>query len=332
MRILVVGGTRFIGRLFVEAALDRGHAVTLLHRGESGEDLFPHAEHRHADRDGDLSVLAAGSWDATVDVSAYFPRQVRSLAAALGERGGHYTFVSSISAYADPTGPGTVEGSPLLEPAADSVDRITADTYGRLKVSCERLAAELFGDGVLVVRPTYVVGPHDSTGRFTWWVLRLARGGEVLAPGAPDLPIQVVDGRDLTRWMLDLVERRATGAFHAASPRPPFGFGDLLETVRAAVAPAGTTLRWVDEAFLLDAGEDGASLPLWPGGDPGRWANAVDPSAALASGLAPRPLTDTVADTLAWARSTERPTRPGVGLSPEREAELLARWRERPGH
>ena len=204
MRILVVGGTRFIGRLFVEAALGRGHEVTLLHRGASGEDLFPQAEHRHADRDGDLGVLAGGRWDATVDLSAYFPRQVRSLAAALDGRGGHYTYVSSISAYADPTGPGTVEGSPLLEPAADDVDQITAESYGRLKVSCELAAAELFTDGLLVVRPTYVVGPYDSTGRFTWWVLRLADGGEVLAPGAPDLPIQVIDGRDLTAWMLDL--------------------------------------------------------------------------------------------------------------------------------
>lgn len=329
MRILVVGGTRFIGRLFVEAALGRGHEVTLLHRGASGEDLFPQAEHRHADRDGDLSVLAGGRWDATVDISAYFPRQVRSLAAALDGRGGHYTYVSSISAYADPDGPGTVEGSPLLEPAADDVDRITAESYGPLKVSCELAAAELFTDGVLVVRPTYVVGPYDSTDRFTWWVLRLADGGEVLAPGAPDLPVQVIDGRDLTGWMLDLVERGATGAFHAASPPPPHGFGDLLATVADAVAPAGTSLTWVDEAFLLDAGEDGGSLPLWPGGDPGRWANAVDPAAAYASGLAPRPLADTVRDTLAWARATDRPTRDGVGLPAAREAELLARWRSR---
>ncbi|HEY5185624.1 MAG TPA: NAD-dependent epimerase/dehydratase family protein [Actinomycetes bacterium] len=329
MRILVAGGTRFIGRLFVEAALGRGHEVTLLHRGASGEDLFPQAEHRHTDRDGDLGVLAGGRWDATVDISAYFSRQVRSLAAALDGRGSRYTYVSSISAYADPAGPGTVEGSPLLEPAADDVDQITAESYGRLKVSCELAAAELFTDGLLVVRPTYVVGPYDTTGRFTWWVLRMAGGGRVLAPGAPDLPIQVIDGRDMTTWMLDLVERRATGAFHAASPRPPHGFGDLLAAVGDAVAPAGTSLTWVDEAFLLDAGEDGGSLPLWPGGDPGRWANAVDPSAAYASGLAPRPLADTVRDTLAWARAADQPTRDGVGLTPARETELLARWRAR---
>jgi len=218
MRLLVIGGTRFVGRHLVEAALAAGHDVTLVHR--SATELFPSARHLLADRDADLSSLADGEWDATVDVCAYLPAQVRSLAAALGGRGGHHVLVSSVSVYAAPPGPGGDEGSALLPVAGDDVDEVTETTYGPLKVACERAASAIYGDRLAVVRPTYVVGPNDPTGRYPWWVRRMVRGGEVLAPGAPDDPAQVVDVRDLADFQLGLATGQTAGVFNAVRPPP----------------------------------------------------------------------------------------------------------------
>jgi 2'-hydroxyisoflavone reductase len=326
MRILIIGGTAFVGRYIAQAALDGGHKVTLFNRGRTNTHLFPQASQLTGDRNADLSALAGRSWDATVDVCAYLPGQVRSLAAALGGRGGQHMFISSVSVYRTPVAPGYTEAAPLAELSDPDTDKVTAETYGGLKVRCERAATELYGpDRTTIVRPTYVIGPHDHSYRFTWWVNRLARGGQVLAPGDPADPIQVIDARDLGSWSVGLLERSAAGPFHAASPAPPFGFGQLLETIAAKVAPAGTRLTWVDSAFLHDQGEDGASLPLWPAADTDTDINAANPAAAFATGLAPRPLGQTVAEIRA-----EEPApgsgRPGVGLSAEREAELLARW------
>ena len=327
MRILMIGGTRFVGRHVVTSALARGHEVTVFHRGRTGAGLFPEAEHRLGDRDGDRSALAEGRWDATVDVCAYLPDQVRALAATLGERAGHYVLVSSVSAYADPPGPGATEAAPLVELEDPGVAVVTNETYGGLKVLCERAAVAAFGPGALVVRPTYVVGPDDYTGRFVHWVDRIARGGEVLLPGPADDPSQVIDVRDLGAWIVGLVEEGRAGALHAASPRPPWSWADTMGAIVEAVAPAGTRLTWVDADFLRAQGEDERSLPLWSGGDAGRFIFGLDPSAALASGLAPRPFAETVRDTLAWLRSSGAP---GVGLGPEREAELLRQWHARP--
>jgi 2'-hydroxyisoflavone reductase len=173
------------------------------------------------------------------------------------------------------------------------------------------------------------VGPYDKSYRFTWWVERIARGGEVLAPGDPADPIQVIDARDMATWIVTLLEKSVSGVYHAASPAPPFGFGDMLEAIVAAVAPAGTRLTWVDSAFLTEAGLDDASLPLWPGGDDDHDINAASPAAALATGLNPRPVRDSAADTHA-SEATDPVTRPDhIGISAEREAELLARWASR---
>lgn len=327
MRVLVVGGTRFVGRHLVEALLRGGHDVTVFHRGRSGAALFPDADHRLGDRDRDLSALADGAWDATVDVSAYVPRQVRTLAEALDGRGGRYCYVSTISVYADPPGPGITEEAPLVELDDPAVEEVTAGTYGGLKAACERVAAGLLGPA-LVVRPTYVVGPHDYTGRFPYWVLRLAEGGEVLAPGPAAAPFQLVDARDLAAFTVSQLEHEATGVFTVAGPPPPFSWGELLEGVAAAVAPTGTTLTWVDEAFLLAHGITDRDLPLWGGGDPGVWVMAADPSRALAAGLAPRPLAETARDTLVWARSdSSAAPAQGVGLSRADESALLAALR-----
>ena len=291
MRILIIGGTVFVGRHIAEAAIAAGHDVSVFHRGRSGADLFPGATHLTGDRDSDLAALATGEWDATIDVCAYFPRQVEVLAGALGGRAGRYVLISSTSAYKTPVSSGFDEDAPLAELADPATEEISDETYGGLKVACERLAAELFGpDRTTVIRPTYVVGPHDYSYRFTWWVERIARGGTVLAPGPQDGPIQVIDARDMGHWIVSLAERAVAGTFHAVSPPPPFGFGEMLEAIAAVVAPAGTRLTWVDADFLIEFGESAESIPLWPGGDSESDINTADPSRAYAAGLAPRPL------------------------------------------
>lgn len=326
MRLLVIGGTRFVGRHVVEAALRRGHDVTLLHR--TATELFPAAEHLLADRDGDLAVLDGLSFDATLDMCAYFPRQVRHLLGTLGERAGRYLLISSTSVYAEPAGPAFDESSPTLPAASGDVDVVTDTTYGPLKVACEETARALLGDRATIVRPTYVVGPWDHTQRFTHWVRRLCEGGEVLGPGNATDPLQLIDARDLGRFVVDLVEHDVAGTFHAVSPEPPYTFGDMLRDVLAVVAPSGTTITWVDQEWLLAQGESDATIALWGGGDPWILANAADPAASVAAGLKPRSVRQSAVEVLDHLRAG--PTI-GVdpGLSREREAALLAAWRAR---
>jgi 2'-hydroxyisoflavone reductase len=328
MRILLIGGTRFIGRHVVGAALDAGHDVTVFHRGRTGAELFPDVTHLTGDRDDDLGALASGEWDATVDTCAYYPRHVQTLADALGDRGGRYQLVSSVSAYATPEHAGFTEDAALAELDDPTVEEVTNETYGGLKVLCERAAVDRFGPTTTIVRPTYVVGPHDYTWRFPWWVARLAAGGEVLAPGPADAPSQLIDVRDMAAWMVGLLEQEARGAFHAAGPSATFTWGEQLEAVARAVAPTGTRLTWVDVAWLLEQGLDEAALPLWSGGDPDVLIMTADPAAARATGLAIRPLAETVHDTLAWTRTVAQPASPG--LATEREQALLDAWRARP--
>src|SRR4051794_11294598 len=222
MRFLFIGGTRFVGRAMAETALNRGHGVPLLHRGrtEPVGDAFAEAEHLQADRDGDLSVLADREFDATVDVCAYVPSQVDRLAEALAGRGGHHVFVSTMSVFADTDEPGLDEDGTLATLQDPSTEEVTAETYGGLKVLCEKQAAKAYGDALTVIRPTYVIGPHDHTGRFTWWVRRIARGGEVLAPGPYDAPMQVIDARDQAEWTISLAEQGTGGIFNSTSPTP----------------------------------------------------------------------------------------------------------------
>jgi 2'-hydroxyisoflavone reductase len=329
MRILMIGGTAFVGRHMAAAAVGAGHDVTLFHRGKTGSELFPQATHLLGDRDDDLSALADGSWDATIDLCAYFPRQVHSLATALGGRGGRYVFISSVSAYSPSVPPNYSEDAPLATLDDPDATEVTNENYGGLKVACERLSTELFGPATTIIRPTYVIGPYDRSYRFTWWVDRLARGGTVLAPGDPADPIQVIDARDQAAFTVSILERSITGTFHTVSPAPPFGFGPMLEAIAAEVAPPGTQLTWVPSEFLLEHGVDGAALPLWAEGESDA-ANMsmANPAAAFAAGLRPRPLGETVADIWAEDRVPDA-ARPAVGISREREAELLASWAAR---
>jgi 2'-hydroxyisoflavone reductase len=326
MNLLILGGTRFVGRHFTAAALAAGHRVTLFHRGISNPGLFPAAETLHGDRDrdGDLAALAGRRWDAVVDCCGYRPEQVRASAQRLVAAVELYAFISTISVYADfSTGPD--EESPLRAPpdpaAADG------DSYGVLKAQCEREIEQAMPGRVLHVRPGLLIGPHDRTRRFSHWVHRVAAGGEVLAPGRPEDPLQLLDARDLAVWVLRAVERRTTGRYNVASPRGGLTFGGVLAACRAA---AGSEARftWVDEDFLL-AHEVAPSsdLPLWlPRSVHGFYA--VDSSCAKAAGLVPRPLAHSVSAVLAESPVAAEPAGGGAAarLTRQREAELLHAW------
>lgn len=331
MRILILGGTRFLGRALAAIALARGHAVTLFHRGLSGPGLFPSAEHLNGDRDGGLGVLEGGSWDAVLDTSGYLPRLVAGSAQVLAARSPHYTFVSSISVYADVSAPGVEEDARVISLPDPAVEEVTGDTYGGLKALCEEQVRRRFAERALIVRPGLIVGPHDTTDRFTWWVDRIARGGDVLVPGSLARTIQVIDVRDLAGWMLDQVERGAAGTFTATGPAGPIAFGRVFEEARRAGGSDARPIE-VDEALLLERGvEPWSEMPLWiPAGDAAHAGMlALSIARARAAGLGFRPMAETVRDTLNWVRR-ERGERPwAAGMTPEREAALLREWRER---
>jgi 2'-hydroxyisoflavone reductase len=336
MKLLILGGTRFLGRHLAEQALQRGHDLTLLHRGRSGPTLFPEATHLLADRDGDLSVLDGGTWDAVIDTSAYVPRQVRAAAARLAGRVGNYQLVSTISVYSDFAGPGLNEDAPLARLADETTETVDGGTYGGLKALCEQAALDAYGERCLIARPGLLVGPHDPTGRFTWWATRLQRGGEVLAPGDPASPVQFIDARDAAAWLLLQAERQAAGTFNLTGPcraaGDPLTMGEFLDTGRRVLNP-DARLTWADEAFLLgEKVQPWSDLPVWvPRESAG--LHQVDITRAVAAGLQCRPLAQTLADTAAWAATvpapagTDGPPRPAVGLAAERESDLLAALR-----
>lgn len=333
MKLLILGGTRFLGRHVAELALARGHQLTLLHRGQSGPDLFPQAEHRRADRDGDLQALARGEWDAAIDTSAYLPRQVRAMADCLGGRVGHYQLVSTISVYAEFAASGTTEDAALQTLADPTAQTVNGETYGGLKALCEAEARSGFAGRCLINRPGLLVGPHDPTGRFTWWVRRVAAGGDVLAPGDPQGPVQFIDARDAAAWMLRQSEQGTRGVFNLTGPARPLQWGALLETAVDTLNPHAR-LQWVDEAFVLGQGvAPWSDLPVWlPRESEGLHRVAI--ASALATGLTCRPLAETLADTAAWDRTRPQapetgPPRPTVGLTAVRETALLAAWRTR---
>jgi 2'-hydroxyisoflavone reductase len=333
MRLLVLGGTKFLGRAVVDAALGRGHEVTLFNRGRTNPGLFPEVEKLTGDRDGDLSSLEGRSWDAVVDPSGYVPRIVRTSAELLLRSVRHYVFVSSIAVYAFPLPPWFDESAPRAALAAET-EEVTGETYGALKARCEDVVREVFAGAFANVRAGLIVGPHDPTGRFTYWPERVARGAEVLAPGDPDRIVQFVDVRDLGEWLVRVVEGRVVGDFNATGPEPRVTMGGLLETCRS-VTGSDAELTWVPDSFLLEHGAGTwMELPLWLAGEDATVLQ-VDVSRAVAAGLRFRPLEETVADTLAWAGEGGPPPLTTVtpmgeaGLRPEKEAALLAAWKSR---
>ncbi|MFK0066111.1 SDR family oxidoreductase [Streptomyces sp. NPDC091046] len=329
MRLLVLGGTEFVGRAVVEAALGRGWDVTVLHRGRHAPP--PGARALHGDRtapDG-LGALAEGTWDAVVDTWSAAPRAVRDAARLLRDRAGRYVYVSSCSVYAWAPPAGYTEDAPLVEGA--SADAGQSD-YARDKRGAELAALDAFGaDRSVLVRAGLILGPYENVGRLPWWLDRVARGGPVLAPGPRDLPLQYVDVRDLADWVLGAVERELAGPYNLVSRAGHTTMGDLLD---ACVKVTGGTarLRWTAPETVLAAGvEPWGQLPVWtpPGSELHDALQGADVSRALATGLVCRPVGDTVADTWTWLRSLGgpaplRPDRPPVGLDPETEARVLA--------
>ena len=383
-RILILGGTGFLGPKTVEVALARGHQVTIFNRGKREKTLpFPYqnVEHLYGNRDPllpaddergrdkellhpesrpkGLEQLQGKTWDAVIDNSGYYPRHVKASAELLAPAASHYIFISTISAYANNKTVGADETAPLATIADPTVETMGANSenYGALKALCEKAAEAAFRGSTAIVRPGYIVGPGDPTDRFTYWPVRASRGGEVLAPGAPEDPIEWIDVRDLAAWLVKLVEDGTSGTFNALGPDRPAKWGGVLDACVAA-AEGKASLTWVPSEWLEKNGQGGEdAFPIWvpPTGDFAgfhTWSNAR----ALKAGLTFRPVADTVAATLAWypseierrvrvtkelkdaakAKGTEPPqlANPGAlraGPSPEREAELLAKWKAATG-
>jgi 2'-hydroxyisoflavone reductase len=319
MKLLVLGGTKFLGRHAVDAALAGGHEVTIFTRGQTNPELFPEVEHLQGNRDGDLDALRVGSWDGVVDTSGYVPRIVRQSAELLHDHVGRYVFVSSISVYDDFSAPPS-ETSPVAEledPATEEV----MEHYGALKAACEQVVEAIYGERSARVRAGLIVGPYDPTDRFTYWPRRIALGGEVLGPGDFDAPVQFIDARDLAAWLVQLALEGPGGTYNATGPAQQLTFRQLLDEMRETIG-SDADVVWLDGQRVLDAGvQPWTELPLWlPDSDYAGMARA-DISRARAAGLTFRPVGETIADTLAWDRSEpgDRPT-----LTHDKEQEILA--------
>ncbi|WP_245872787.1 SDR family oxidoreductase [Deinococcus planocerae] len=320
MSVLVLGGTQFVGRHLVEALLAGGHRVSVLTRGRTPDELPGEVERLRGDRDegeAGLSALAGREWDACVDVSGYTPRQVRASAGALRDRVGRYVFVSTVSVYAEQARHPIREDDPLLPEAAESVTEVTGETYGPLKVTCERIVGEVLGERATILRPQIVAGPFDPTGRYTYWVDRVAAGGDFLAPGDGSDFLQVIDARDLARFTVTVLEEGVPGVFNLSGPR--LSWRDFLDTVREATGP-GATPVWVDAATLEAHGLRWHDLPAYvpANGEQGGVMNVSNDRARAAGLTLQDPLT-TARDTRAW--SADHPQK--VFLTREREAEVL---------
>lgn len=337
MKVLVIGGTRFVGRHFVTAVQARGHELTLFNRGRHAAAPLEGVETILGDRFNDLDKLAGRRWDVVLDTCGLLPRAVRAAAEALRDAVNAYLFISSQSVYADVSRPGVDESSPTktltdeqLE-KANAVDPATAsaasygDMYGGLKALCEQAAEEVMPGRVLVVRPGLIVGPYDYTDRFTYWVARVARGSEVLAPGSPQRYVQFIDARDLGEWMVTMIENQRAGVYNCNGLPGAVTMGHLLEECKA-VSGSDASFTWVDEEFLMrEQVAPWSELPLWlPESAPelsGFMFASVDK--AIAAGLKLRSLTDTVADTLTWWQATAEIEPLKAGLDPEKEQRLL---------
>ncbi|BDG01836.1 NAD-dependent epimerase/dehydratase family protein [Anaeromyxobacter oryzae] len=329
MKLLVLGGTGFLGPAVVEVARARGHVLTLFNRGKTNPQLFPDVEKLRGDRDGQLDALKGRRWDAVIDDSGYVPRIVSMSARLLAPSVRRYLFVSSVSVYRDDIPRASDETAPLQTMADETSEDVRA-SYGALKVLSERAAETALPGRTIVVRPTLIVGPGDPTDRFTYWPARVDRGGEVLAPGDGEDPVQIVDVRDLAAFMIGLVEADETGTYNVAGPERTLEMREVLAACEAA-APGKARLTWVPWPFLEKAEvQPWVELPAWiPRQLPDSAMATVSNARAVAKGLRFRPVAATVKDTLAWWRALpgERRAKPRAGLAPEKERTVLERWR-----
>lgn len=347
LRILILGGTGFIGPHMVHEALRRGHEVTLFNRGRTNRTLFPDLELLVGDRDNKLDALRGRKWDAVVDNSGYVPRHVADSASLLSSAVSHYIYVSSVAAYAAMSGnltaadyhdvdmPNTEYDSPLVTMPDETVEEVTTETYGPLKVLCERAATEAMGENrITILRPTWVAGPGDNSDRFTYWPVRVARGGEMLVPGTSADLIQIVDVRDLANFVVDSLEKTITGIYNMVTPPGSYSMGEFMADCQAVTA-SDASLTWVDLPFIEANGlYTGGELPIWaPMSGDTRSDAIVDGSRAFEKGMRTRPPRETIRDTLSWWQTLPQDRRDNIraGLSAQREAELLAVWHEQNG-
>jgi len=338
LRILVLGGTRFIGPHIAEYARARGHTLTFFNRGRTNPGVLPEVERIQGDRNGELGGLAGRRWDAVIDNSGYVPRLVRLSAELLRPNVPHYLFVSSVSVYAGFARPND-EDSPVGRLADESVEKVDGETFGPLKALSENAVRAVYGPaGTTVIRPGLIVGPGDNTDRFTYWPARAARGGEFAAPGGASDPVQVIDARDLSAFIVRAVEQRTMGTFNLLSPPGRFTIGEVVtESVSAAVRIADPSppprATWIPAEFLAQQKiAPWSDMPVWvpATGDEAAFAQ-TSAARALQAGLSIRPLSETVADTLSWHLGRPVTERQALkaGLPPEREVALLEAWRGR---
>lgn len=322
MKVLLLGGTKFLGRHLVDEAQKAGHVVTVFHRGLGGCTLFPEIAHIHGDRDGDLDLLSDQTWDAVVDTSGYVPRVVGTAARKLADLVSHYTFVSSISVY--PTFVPGMDESASVHILNPQIEEVTSETYGGLKVLCEAAAEAAMPDRVLHVRSGLLVGPHDPTDRFTYWVRRVSAGGAVAVPMPPDRPVQVIHAGDLAAWILRMAEEGKTGIYNATGPDTPFTMETFLETCRE-VTGGKATWTWIPQEILAEK-----KVAYWQEiplciEEKDHAVMAVSVKKAIQDGLKLRPLTQSIRETLAWDAVQPEGTLLAAGLTPEREADLKSR-------
>jgi 2'-hydroxyisoflavone reductase len=325
MRILVIGGTRFLGRYIVESALAHAHEVTLFNRGKTNPSLFPQVEKIIGDRETDVEKLNGHFWEAVIDTSGYFPRIVRLSADVLKDNVTRYVFISSVSVYGNFNKVGITEADSVAKIQNEAIEEVNGETYGPLKALCEQTVRDIFGlERALIIRPGLIVGPHDPTDRFTYWPARIARGGDVLAPEKPDAPIQIIDVRDLADFILKLIENNVFGTYNVTGPDYDLTIGKLLE-VSKQVSGINASFRWASVDFLNQSKvKPWSDMPTWIPEAQGAGFARVDISKALGAGLTFRPLEETVRDTLEWAKTRPVDHAWRAGLTPEREQELLA--------
>jgi 2'-hydroxyisoflavone reductase len=335
LKILILGGTRFIGLHMTALALARGHTLTFFNRGKTRTDRYPQVERIKGDRNGEIDGLKDREWDAVIDNSGYVPRHVRLSAELLAPRVTQYVFVSSISVYPDFSVPRD-EKSPVGKLADESIEKVDGDTYGPLKALCEQAAEKALPGRTTILRPGLIVGPDDNTDRFTYWPARAARGGEFIAPGAPGDPFQIIDARDLAAFTLNAIETRITGVYNLVSRVNDFKFGQLTDAciaaakaqAKPAVAPRATYLP--TEFLEAQKVEPWSEMPVWlpAKGEEAAFAGTSS-AAATAMGLTITPLKTTVNDTLAWhlTRPAAEREKLKAGIAPEKEAAVLAAWK-----
>ena len=344
MKLLILGGTRFVGRHLITAALARNHQVTLFNRGKHLSAALTNVETIYGDRNSDLVKLQGRRWDAVVDTSGYLPRTVRASAESLSHSVDAYVFISSLSVYADMSVFGIDETAPLATLTSEQLDKANAidssgqisavtygGMYGGLKALCEQVAEEVLPNRVLIIRPGLIVGPYDYTDRFTYWVERVARGGEVLAPGRPDRYLQLIDARDLSEWIVRMIERKETGVYNASGLPHNLTMERVLEESQR-VSDSDASFTWVSEDFLIQEKVAAWSeMPLWmpeEGAPHFKGFMFINCNKAVDSGLSFRPLNDTIKDTLTWRERNCLNEELKAGIDPDKEQRLLRKWHE----